>query len=316
MVGQVIGYYYIDAQIGEGEFSVVYKGHDIRLGRTVAVKVLKEKHPQGSTTWGRLLREARIASTLNHPNICTLHDIGEEQDINYIVFEFVEGKTLGSILRSGPLPTKTCLTYAIQIAEAISHANGAGILHLDLKSSNIMVTPAGRIKIIDFGLAKIMQEERPKESGSSGSSKQEIEWLAGTLPYMAPEILHGYAPTTQAGVWSLGVVMFEMLTGELPFAGRTPFELAMEIMVGKPKLTPTEIPGGLRAIIQRCLVRDREFRYYSAIEVFNHLQSECIAYEVRSILARRHPSQNREYWSERLGSVRRWFSLMLFGQRS
>ena len=316
MVGQVIGHYCIDAQIDEGEFSVVYKARDIRLGRTVAVKVLKEKHPQGSTTWGRLLREARIVSTLNHPNICTLHDIGEEQDINYIVFEYVEGKTLKNFLKSGRLPTKTCFSYAIQIAEAIAHANGAGILHLDLKGSNIMVTPAGRIKIIDFGIAKIMQEERSKENSGKCSSTQEIGWVAGTLPYMAPEILHGDAPTTQSGVWSLGVIMFEMLTGELPFAGRTPFELGMQIMMGKPNPPPAEIPGGLRAIIQRCLIRDRAFRYYSAIEVFNHLQSEFIAYEVSSILARRHPLQNRGYWSERLGSALNWFSLMLFGRRS
>lgn len=313
MVGEILGYYRIDAQIGEGEFSVVYKGHDIRLDRAVAVKVLKEKQSRGSTIWGRMLREARVASTLNHPNICTLHDIGEEQDINYIVFEFVEGKTLRSLLKSGLLPTKTCLTYAMQISEAIAYANGAGILHLDLKSSNIMVTPAGRIKIIDFGLAKIMQEERAREDSSSGSSTQEIGWLAGTLPYMAPEVLHGEAPTTQAGVWSLGVVMFEMLTGELPFAGGTMFELGMEIMTGKPKPPPAEIPGGLRAILQRCLVREREFRYYSAVEVFNHLHSELIAYEVRSILARRHPSQVRGYWSERFGDALMWLSLLFFG---
>jgi len=315
MVGQVIGHYCIDAQIGEGEFSVVYKGHDIRLDRTVALKVLKENHPQGGTTWGRLLREARIVSTLSHPNICKLYDIGEEQDINYMVFEFIEGETLKHSLKSGPLPTKTCLSYAMQIAQAIAHANGAGILHLDLKGSNIMVNPAGGIKIIDFGIAKIMQEERSKKNSGPGSSTQEIGWLAGTLPYMAPEIVHGDAPTTQSGVWSLGVVMFEMLTGELPFAGRTPFELGMAIMVGRPKPLPAEIPAGLRAIIQRCLIRDREFRYYSAIEVFNHIHSEFIAYETRSEFARRHPSQNRGYWSEGVRSALKRLFLLLFPSR-
>lgn len=313
MVGQVIGHYYIDAQIGEGEFSVVYKGRDIRLDRTVAVKVLKERHPQGSTTWGRLLREARIASTLNHPNICTLHDIGEEQDINYIVFEFVEGKTLRSVLESGPLPTKSCLIYAMQIAEAIAHANGAGVLHLDLKSSNIMVTPAGRIKLIDFGLARIMQEKRAMQSGGSGSSTQEIGWLAGTLPYMAPELLHGDAPTTQAGVWSLGVILFEMLTGQLPFVGRTPFELGMEIMMGSISQLPADIPAALRAIVHRCLVRNKECRYYSAVEVSNYLNSEFIAFEVKAVLAGRHSLEIRGHRHNWLGSALMWLSLLCSG---
>lgn len=316
MVGQIIGHYSIDAQIGEGEFSVVYKGRDIRLDRQVAVKVLKETHSPSSTTWGRLLREAHIVSTLNHPKICTLYDIGEEQDINYIVFELVEGKTLSSILKSGSLPITTCLTYAIQISEAIAHANGAGVLHLDLKSSNIMVTPAGQIKVIDFGLAKIMHEERTRTRSGSNSSVQEIGWLAGTLPYMAPEILHGNAPTTHAGVWALGVIMFEMLTGELPFVGGTMFELGMEIMTGKPTLLPADIPGGLRAIVQRCLVRDKEYRYYSAVEVFNHLQSELIAYEIRSIFARRRRSQHRGYWSDRCLRALMALSLLFFGRGS
>jgi len=313
MVGQVIGHYYIDAKIGEGQFAVVYKGRDIRLDRVVAVKILKENHLQGGTTWGRLLREARIASTLNHPNICTLHDIGEEQDVNYIVFEFVEGKTLRAILESGPIPTQNVLQYGIQIAEAMAYAHGAGILHRDFKSSNIMVTPAGRIKVVDFGLAKLMEEEKVKQDEVSHSSAQEIAWLVGTLPYMAPELLHGEAATTQAGVWSLGVILFEMLTGQLPFAGRSPFELGMDIMTGKSKLLPMGIPAGLRSIVQRCLVRDKEYRYYSAIEVLNHLQSEFVTFQIRSILANRPSSQNEECWFGRLKFVLWWFSFLSLG---
>jgi eukaryotic-like serine/threonine-protein kinase len=312
MVGQVIGHYYIDAKIGEGQFGVVYKSQDIRLKRTVAVKVLKEKYLQGDSTWGRLLREARIASALNHPNVCALYDIGEEQDINYIVMEFVRGTTLRAILDSGPLPVQHVFHFAMQIAEAMAYTQGAGILHRDFKSSNIMVTPTGRIKIVDFGLAKMMKEERVNQDVDSHSSARDVGWLVGSLPYMAPELLHGEEATTQSSVWSLGVVMFEMLTGRLPFSGRSPFELGMDIMTGPVKQLPTEIPAGLRGIAHRCMARDKEYRYYSAVEVLNHLQSEFVTYQIRSILANRPSSQDHrsslKWWRYALS----WIWLVLF----
>lgn len=313
MLGQVLGHYHIDSKIGEGKFAVVYKAYDIRLARTVAVKVLREMHLQDSRTWGRLLREARIASALNHPNICALYDIGEEQDINYVVFEFVEGKTLRTILESGPLPIRTVFQYGVQIAEAKAYVHSAGTLHRDLKSSNIMVTPAGRIKVVDFGLAKLMEEQKAEHLGSCLSSSQEVEWVAGTLPYMAPELLHGEAATTQSGVWSLGVVLFEMLTGQLPFAGHSPFELGMDIMTGEAKQLPMDVPPGLRGIVHRCLARDKDHRYDSAVEVLNHLQSEFIGFQIRTILANRPVSQNKRFWSAHLSSIRSWLSLFLLG---
>ena len=304
MVGQIIGHYYIEARIGEGKFATVYKCQDIRLKRTVAVKILKEKYHQGGAAWGRLLREARIASKLNHPNICTLYDIGEDQEHNYVVFEFVEGKTLRAILESGSLPIKTVFEYGKQIAEAKAHIHSTGTLHGDLKSANIMVTPEGHIKVVDFGLARLLEETKAIQEQDSFSSAQRIGWLAGTLPYMAPELLHGEVATMQSGVWSLGVVLFEMLTGQLPFAGRTPFELGAVIMTGKVKELPTEVPLGLRSIVQRCLVLEKENRYNSAVEVLNHLESEHVSYQVRAILANRPSSPNRGY------SVKRWLSAL------
>lgn len=317
VVGQVLGHYRIDAKIGEGGFAVVYRGRDLLLERTVALKILKKNFTQDDLTWAHLLREARIASALNHPNICTLYDIGEDQDIHYLVSEFVEGKTLRAVLQSGPLPTYDVFRYGIQIAEAMAYIQGAGILHRDIGSRNIMVTPAGQIKMLDFGLAKFTQEQNAGQDRVSPSPEQDTGgWRVGALPYVAPELLHGDTATTQASIWSLGVVIFEMLTGELPFAGRTPFELAMEIMTGKPKSLPAHIPGGLRTIVHRCLMPDKEFRYSSAIEVFNNLQSERIAYEIRGILAGRPPSLHLGYWFQRLGNALTWLTSMLFGSRS
>jgi eukaryotic-like serine/threonine-protein kinase len=312
MVGRVLGNCQIDGRVGEGGFAVVYKGRDVRLNRSVAIKVLKDKHVQGNTVWGQLLYEARIASTLNHPNICTLYDIGEEQDINYVVFEFVEGKTLRAILKSGPLPIHTVFEYGIQIAEANAYIHTAGLLHQDLKSSNIMVTPEGRIKLVDFGLATHLNEECAKHRDPSHSYAEETVWPTGTLPYMAPELLRGETATKQSGVWSLGVVLFEMLTGHLPFAGRSPFELGMDIMIGKAKAVPMDVPAGMRAIVQRCLSREKEYRYYSAVEVLDHLRSEFIAYKVRSTLANRPSLQNQGYMAGWWRAVLIWI-LMVFG---
>jgi eukaryotic-like serine/threonine-protein kinase len=317
VVGQVLGHYRIDAKVGEGGFAVVYKGRDLLLERTVALKILKEPFPRDGSTWGRLLREAQIASVLNHPNICSLFDLGEEQDIHYLVCEFVEGKTVRAMLESGPLPTEDVFRYGMQIAEAMAYIHSAGILHRDIRSSNLMITPAGQIKILDFGLAKFVQKLKTGQDDVSNSPTPETgRWVVGALPYAAPELLHGDAATAQASIWSLGVVMFEMLTGELPFAGRTAFELAMDIMTGKPKSLPAEIPGGLRTIVHRCLMPDKEFRYSSAIEVCDHLRSERIAYELRSILARRPPSLYWGYWFQRLGHALTWLTSVLFGPRS
>ncbi|HET9179517.1 MAG TPA: serine/threonine-protein kinase [Terriglobia bacterium] len=312
MVGEVLGHYHIIAKVAEGKFAVVYKGRDIRLNRTVAVKVLREDCLQADTAWPRLLREAQIASALNHPNVCTLYDIGEEQGTNYIVLEFVEGKTLRAILDFGPLPIQHAFNFGMQIAEAMTYTHGAGILHRDFSSSNIVVTPTGRVKVVDFGLARLIEEERTKPDERSDSSAQEIGWLVGTLPYMAPELLHGEPATTQSGVWSLGAILFEMLTGRLPFSGRSPFELGMDIMTGSVKQLPMEIPAGLRAIVQRCLVRDKDDRYYSALEVLNHLQSEFVTFQIKAVLANR-PASNPSYRAGRWRTILGWIGLAFLG---
>lgn len=311
MVDQTLGNYYIEAKIGEGKFSFVYKARDLRLNRVVAVKVLNEEYVRDGLAWSRLLGEARIASALNHPNVCTLLDIGEERDISYVVLEYIEGSTLRAMIASGPLPTLKVFGYGIQLAEAMMYTHGAGILHRDFKSSNIMVTPTGQIKVIDFGLAKVLEKGKARLEDGSHSSAQEIGWLVGTLPYMAPELLHGDAATIQADVWSLGVILFEMLTGGFPFTGNSAYELGMDIMIGKRKPLPMDIPAGLRGIIHRCLAKDKESRYCSAAEVLTHLKSEFVTFQIKGILANRPSSENDKFWVKRFRSVLLWLSLLV-----
>lgn len=277
MVGQIAGHYLIEEKIGEGAFAVVYRARDVRLNRQVALKILKRNKVGDVGSWAQLLAEARAASALNHANICGLYDIGEEQDLDYVVLELVEGQALRSILRSGALPAKVALRYGVEIAEALAHAHSAGVLHRDLTPSNVLVTPSGNVKVIDFGLAKILEPGEINQARKSLSSLAEGGYLGGTLPYMAPELLHGEAATVQSDIWSLGVVMYEMLTGNLPFTGRTMFEVSMEIMTGNMEPLSQHTAPGLRGIICRCLARCRADRYQSAFTVYCHLQAELSA---------------------------------------
>jgi len=271
---QIAGHYLIGEKLGEGAFAVVYKGRDIRLNRKVAIKILRGNRPEGISTWARLLAEGQASSALNHTNICRLYDIGEEQETDYVVYELIEGQTLKSLINSGPLPLGIALHNARQIASALAHAHAAGILHCDLTSSNVMVTVSGDVKVIDFGLAKPLDRDDIRTVKKSDSSLDKAGWLGGTLPYLAPEMLHGGDATAQTDIWSLGVLLYEMLTGHFPFAGRTLYEVSMAIMIAAVVPLPKRIPVTLRAIVYRCLSKDKSLRYKSALAVQRHLNAE------------------------------------------
>lgn len=267
-----LGHFTIQEKLPGGSMAQVYRAWDIRLRRTVALKVIQTDPASDPAAWGRLLREARIASRLNHPNICAVYDVGEDSGQPYIAMEYVEGRPLAAAVRPGGLPIDKALRLAIQISEGLAHAHAQKIIHRDIKSNNVLVTPDWRAKILDFGLAQRIETRDAGKVTSSGLSFRIGGQLAGTLPYMAPEILHGEVASIQSDLWALGVLLYEMLTGKLPFAGRTFFETSFLIMASSPPPLPHSVPANLSHVVKRCLEKDRRKRYKSAHDIVQDLR--------------------------------------------
>ncbi len=268
--GTKIGLYEIQAPLGEGGMGAVYKAHDPTLQRTVAIKVLARQDADASA---RLLQEARAASALNHPHICTIHEVGEHEGQAFIVMEHVEGKPLSALIPSDGLPPESVIRYGTQIADALAHAHERGIIHRDLKPANVVVTPERRAKVLDFGLAKrVSGQELTDATTRTELSMTQPGALVGTLPYMAPEQLRGERADAGSDVWALGVMLHEMLTGEQPFIGQTTFELSSAILSRPPARLPGTVPVELRAVVERCLSKDRAARYQHAGELLAALE--------------------------------------------
>lgn len=267
MIGQLLGHYRISSKIGEGGMGVVYRAHDEVLNREVALKVLGQSLASDPSAKDFLLHEARASSSLNHPNICTIHEVGEADGALYIVMELVDGKPLNSLITKEGLPLESVLRYGTQIAVALAHSHGRGLIHRDLKSSNIVVTPTGLVKVLDFGLAR--RAEKPSLEGATESLSpvETAQGLTGTIQYMAPEVLRGLDADHRMDIWALGVVLYEAAAGQLPFHGRTAFEISSAILHESPAALPSRIPTGLWAIIQRCLAKEPAQRYQQAGEV-------------------------------------------------
>ena len=259
MIGTTLAHYEIEDRLGEGGSGVVYRGRDLRLDRPVAIKVLADALRDDELAWGRLLREARLASQLNHPHIAAIYDLGEEEGRAYIVMEYVEGLPLADLIPDGGMPLEQVERYAAQIADALAFAHEQGTLHGDLKGSNIIVTPEGNIKLLDFGLGRRIPRCGTVEVTSSCLPLAETGATAGTLPYLAPEVLRGNPTSLQSDVWALGVLLYQMATGELPFRGVTPFDLSVEIMVGAPPKLG-QLPEPLQSTLRHCLEKDPQNR--------------------------------------------------------
>jgi serine/threonine-protein kinase len=267
MIGRLLGHYRIDARLGAGGMGVVYRAHDTKLGRKVAIKLVGERLSDKPTARDRLMREARTASALNHPHICTVYEVGETDGHVYIVMEYVEGVPLDQFLQQ-VRPTDTIVRYGLQIADAIAHAHDRGIVHRDLKTSNVMVTPEGRVKVLDFGLAKRVHGEAQDEDETlSSDSLTEAGQVVGTLHYMSPEVLRGEPADTRSDTWALGVLLHVMVCGEPPFQGRTRYEVTHAILGEPAPSLPTSASSALGAVIQRCLAKEPGRRYQRANEV-------------------------------------------------
>ena len=260
--GARLGVYEVAELIGTGGMGEVYRARDTRLGRDVALKTIPAAPFAGSSA-SRLIREAQHASRLKHRNICTIHEVAECDGVPFIAMEFVDGQTLAELQRGGGLPLHDVLRYAIQVADALTHAHDRGIAHRDLKSSNVMIESGGRVVVLDFGLARRL----PNAQELSDSITAGEHGLAGTITHMAPELLRGGGGDARADVWSLGVLLYQLVTGTLPFSGSTAFETSSAILEKAPRPLDRQVPLALRLVIERCLRKSPSERYQRAADV-------------------------------------------------
>ena len=245
----------------------MYRAFDTRLERPVAIKVFADlSDPKAHR---RLLHEARSASALNHPHVCTIYEVAESGDTLYLVMEYVEGRPLNRVIPSAGLPVETVALYGAQIASALAHAHTRGVVHRDLKSLNVVVTPEHQAKVLDFGLA--LREARAEpDSETVFRSKDSLQTpgaVSGTLSYMAPEALMGQSVDRRADIWALGVVLYEMASGTLPFSGQTDFEISGRILHAPPTPLPVRVPAALASVIERCLAKEPGRRFQDAADV-------------------------------------------------
>jgi TolB-like protein/Flp pilus assembly protein TadD len=267
------GRYQVQDLIAVSGMGVVYRAWDPKLECTVAIKVVSEDRVPDELVRHQLLTEARIASSLNHPNICTIKDVEESDGQTGIIMEFVEGQILAKMIPSRVgLPFKDVVEYGIQIAVAVSHAHDRQVIHRDIKSGNVMVTPDGRIKLLDFGLSESHVRTELPEFLETQNTARSSRVIVGTPPYWAPEILRGGQTDPRSDIWSLGVLLYEMASGRMPFEGRTIVELGAAILSEAPVPLPTHVPATLSRIIHRSLLKEIGERYQLASEVRSALE--------------------------------------------
>jgi serine/threonine protein kinase len=268
LIGRSFAQYEIISLLGQGGMGEVYLAQDLRLGRKVALKLLPAQFTRDSDRVGRFQRESRAATALNHPNIITIYDMGQEQGIHFIASEFIEGDTLRQKLNRRKLPVKEAIEIAIQVGDALSAAHRAGIIHRDIKPENIMIRRDGYIKVLDFGLVKLTESDDTHQAAVKLSTKTGA--VMGTINYMSPEQALALEIDPRTDIFSLGIVLYEMVTGELPFKGTTAASVFDAILNKQPasiRSANAEVSVELERIIYRALEKDREMRYQTAADL-------------------------------------------------
>src|SRR5262244_222740 len=277
--GTKLGPYEIESALGAGGMGEVYRARDTRLERLVAIKVLPS-HLANAEAKQRFDREARSISALNHPNICTLYDVGQQDGTSYLVMECLEGESLAERLRNGPLPLSQVLKYGIDICEGLEKAHRSGVVHRDLKPANVMLTKTGA-KLMDFGLAKPVASVNPPSSGLTATLAANVGPLTsqgtivGTFQYMSPEQVEGREADVRSDIFSLGAVLYEMIAGRRAFEGKTTASTIAAIMAAEPQPVSTVqpmTPSDLDHIIRTCLAKDPEERWQSSGDVARQLK--------------------------------------------
>src|SRR5438128_2356320 len=292
LVGQTIGHYKISESIGTGGMGEVYLAADIVAGRKAALKLLPLRFTGDAERLRRFQQEAHAVVGLNHPNILTVYEIGEDHSTHYIASELIEGETLRQRLMRGPMQLSEAVDVAIQVASALAAAHQAGIVHRDINPGNIMLRPDGYVKVLDFGIAKLAEQEVPATMPKDEAVllvETNLGSILGTVRYMSPEQARGAPVDKGTDIWSLGVVLYEMVAGRVPFTGETPGEAMSSILEKEPPpLTSyiTHTPAELQQIISKTLRKEREERYQSAHELLEALQSLRRSMEFKTELER------------------------------
>src|SRR5215210_3421274 len=278
MIGATLYNYRILEKLGEGGQGAVYKALDTKLGRTVVIKVLPPELTVKVANLKRFEREARLASTLDHPNICGIYDLDEVDGHHFIAMQYVEGRNVRQLVGGRPLELKSVLLLAIQVCDALAAAHARGIIHRDIKSGNVMVTSEGQAKVLDFGLAKLLDEEDAQSQGIHQTQLTEIGKPYGTPTHAAPEQARGDRVDHRADIFSMGVLLYEMLTGTWPFHGKTTIDVRHAVLHDAPRPLAEARPGPpvparLQQILDRALQKEPRDRYQKMTEMRDDLRA-------------------------------------------
>ena len=302
MIGTKLAHYEIVAAIGKGGMGEVWRARDTKLGREVAIKTLPEEFAKDADRLARFEREAKLLASLNQPNIAAIYGLEEHDGTRFLVLELVEGPTLEDRIKQGAIPVEESLKLALQIAEALEAAHDKGVIHRDLKPANIKVTPDGKVKVLDFGLAKAFEGDAAdvnlSQSPTLSMAATQQGVILGTAAYMSPEQASGLPTDNQADIWSFGVVLFEMLTGRQVFSGETVTHILAAVLEREPQwgLLPPNINPKVRDLLDRCLEKRAKNRCHAIADVRSDIHkvlndpSGALVQPVAQVVARQRNS--------------------------